>query len=494
MNGIGSLNETARNMSRGPRGLAGYQQFAGGGEGVRPRSRPPEMQEMAEIRAYLGSLSDDRPRSRPEKYFEINSYDINGETQDAIDFKDGMRMFMPDVENMIRGNRTASEPLVGRETGQEVLEFLQENNPTSEEFIDYFSSARLASGGEALGPPPLRGPDPQGIGAYQQFADGGPVYMAEGGAQMNPLPSDYGRVMNFGFLENMQKPQGPMIPMDPTTKKLYDDMIGTGGFLPGNPKPSDYDRPPMVPAPDVPQPVIERPQETMLPTIQQPQGPFPQPTIAPPAVMNPEPDVMYRGVGAPLVMDREPLVMDRDVMNPQPSLPAPDQPVVMEPQPLVSPVPSALNIGAGMSANDLQRMLARRSVGPTNLNEVNSSILSLQQADVANRARRANVPPQRPLEPPPPSLGIATAVPSPFGPGSPYGGTFKEQADIANRERYFQQPPQMGGFGFGNYQSPPSLYGNEMQPRPESYGIGSFGQPMQQQGFGSNKPTANVLF
>jgi hypothetical protein len=170
MNGIGSLNETARNMSRGPRGIAGYQQFAGGGEGVRPRSRPPEMQEMAEIRAYLGSLSDDRPRSRPEKYFEINSYDINGETQDAIDFKDGMRMFMPDVERMITSRGMASEPLVGRETGQEVLEFLQENNPTSEEFIDYFSSARLAEGGEALGPPPLRGPDPQGIGAYQQFS------------------------------------------------------------------------------------------------------------------------------------------------------------------------------------------------------------------------------------------------------------------------------------------------------------------------------------
>jgi|DEB0MinimDraft_12_1074336.scaffolds.fasta_scaffold19029_2 hypothetical protein len=40
---------------------------------------------------------------------------------------------------------------------------------------------QLASGGEAMGPPPTRGPDPQGIGAYQQFADGGPVYMQEGG-------------------------------------------------------------------------------------------------------------------------------------------------------------------------------------------------------------------------------------------------------------------------------------------------------------------------
>ena len=165
MNGIGTLNETARNMTRGPRGIGAYQQFADGGEGVRPQSRPPEIrpqsrppeiEEMAEIRNYLGSFSDEstnaplglRPRSRPEKYFEINSYDINGETQNAIDFKDGMRMFMPDVENMITSNRSATEPMVGRETGQEVLDFLEKNNPTSEEFIDYFSSARLADGGE----------------------------------------------------------------------------------------------------------------------------------------------------------------------------------------------------------------------------------------------------------------------------------------------------------------------------------------------------------
>ena len=40
---------------------------------------------------------------------------------------------------------------------------------------------QFASGGEAMGPPPTRGPDPQGIGYFQQFADGGPVYMSNGG-------------------------------------------------------------------------------------------------------------------------------------------------------------------------------------------------------------------------------------------------------------------------------------------------------------------------
>jgi len=109
--------------------------------------------------------------ARPEKYFEINSYDVDGETKEAIDFKDGMRMFMPDVGKMIHDSGYGNQPVVGKETAAEVLEFLQENNPTSQQFIDYFSSARLAMGGEALGPPPMRGPDPQGI---QQFADGGP--------------------------------------------------------------------------------------------------------------------------------------------------------------------------------------------------------------------------------------------------------------------------------------------------------------------------------
>ena len=39
MNGIGTLNETARNMTRGPRGIGAYQQFAMGGEA----SGPPPM-------------------------------------------------------------------------------------------------------------------------------------------------------------------------------------------------------------------------------------------------------------------------------------------------------------------------------------------------------------------------------------------------------------------------------------------------------------------
>jgi len=78
----------------------------------------------------------------------------------------------------------------------------------------------------------------------------------------------------------LEKPQGPMAPMDPTSKKLYDDMMGTGGFLPGNPKPSDYDRDfgflgdmekpqgPMIPPED-----LDRPPQIYRPPADDPRDP-----------------------------------------------------------------------------------------------------------------------------------------------------------------------------------------------------------------------------
>jgi hypothetical protein len=61
---------------------------------------------------------------------------------------------------------------------------------------------QFASGGEAMGPPPTRGPDPQGIGYFQQFADGGPVYMKEGGEVITPddIAGMREKIMNdYGF-------------------------------------------------------------------------------------------------------------------------------------------------------------------------------------------------------------------------------------------------------------------------------------------------------
>ena len=177
MPGIATLNETARNRTRKPRGIGFYQQYARGGEvsgpppmrgpdpqgiaryapggpveSIRPQARPESDPEFS---APLTSL---RPQPRPEpylnnlpegKFFEINSMvdQRDGVEKPAINFRDGAIMFLTDVENMISKNQNASEPLVGKSTATEVLEFLQEKNPTSQEFLNYFSSARLAEGG-----------------------------------------------------------------------------------------------------------------------------------------------------------------------------------------------------------------------------------------------------------------------------------------------------------------------------------------------------------
>jgi len=292
---------------------------------------------------------------------------------------------------------------------------------------------------------------------------------------------------------------------DALGSNVYTGDTGSRLLLPAEDRPIIEDIAPIsdVDVRDLPPPVMPTP---VMPTPVMP-TPFVPPPVMPtydgstisPMVSTP---TMPTYDGSFPVMDREPFVMDRvprevrprEVMDPLVMDPLVMDPAPLQPQPIASPAPSALNIGAGMSANDLQRMLARRSVGPTNLNEVNSSILSLQQAEVANRARRANVPPQRPYEPPPtgPSSPYGTPLTgpsSPYGPGSPYGPYGPPPTGPGSP---YGPPPTGPGSPYGPYGREVQPYGREVQPT--SYGIGSFGQPMQQQGFGSNKPTANVLF
>ena len=66
MRGIGTLNETARNMTRGPRGIGAYQQFMGGGEamGPPPMRGPdpygiPQYADGGPIYMNRGGVSDD---------------------------------------------------------------------------------------------------------------------------------------------------------------------------------------------------------------------------------------------------------------------------------------------------------------------------------------------------------------------------------------------------------------------------------------------------
>jgi len=222
MRGIGTLNETARNMFRGPRGIGAYQQFAGGGEANREledffndrsQNEPPPARGLPPTKSPFGdsirNFEDtfSKPQGRGRGYFDdvnfrIDSYEIDGKPSYAIEFDDGFSLFEPQIIEMMDENNSANEPIPGERTRKELFQYLFEKNPTSEEFFRYLKTTGLASGGEVSGPPPTRGPDPQGIGYFQQFADGGPVYMKEGGEVITPddIAGMREKIMNdYGF-------------------------------------------------------------------------------------------------------------------------------------------------------------------------------------------------------------------------------------------------------------------------------------------------------
>jgi hypothetical protein len=275
MRGIGTLNETARNMNRGPRGIGAYQQFAYGGpvadsgKAFDDRSFPSglpsgqmgspfgqmgspigQMGSPIDPERYTGALQP-RPHPQMGSPFDQPSYGFSGQMGSSFDqrlsgqldngflgkYRDylGQKYGAEDAEieanekgRKIEGfiqslrqqeqdtfggspsmsaTRPSSYPSsyafdqLGRLSGSSIYEtslekqgpmgppqglqalgvadmpFLSENSDLKKKFFPEL----FASGGEAMGPPPTRGPDPQGIGAFQQFADGGPVYMQEGG-------------------------------------------------------------------------------------------------------------------------------------------------------------------------------------------------------------------------------------------------------------------------------------------------------------------------
>ena len=205
MQGIGTLNETARNMFRGPSGVGAYQQFASGGEANREledlfndksQKEIPLARGLPPMENLFGDGIRNFEEGRGRGYFDdvnfkIDSYEIDGKPSYAIEFDDGFSLFEPQIIEMMDENNSANEPIPGERTRKELFRYLFEKNPTSEEFFRYLKTTGLASGGEVSGPPPTRGPDPQGIGAFQKFADGGPVYMQEGGTGRDALASNH---------------------------------------------------------------------------------------------------------------------------------------------------------------------------------------------------------------------------------------------------------------------------------------------------------------
>ena len=95
-----------------------------------------------------------RPKARPENMlpkeepmFEINSREYGGKEVPVIKFKDGNEMYMFEVEQMLQENKTSPEPVPGKATTKEILNFLRGTNPTKDEFIKFFTAKRANKGG-----------------------------------------------------------------------------------------------------------------------------------------------------------------------------------------------------------------------------------------------------------------------------------------------------------------------------------------------------------
>ena len=207
MRGIGTLNETARNMTRGPRGIGAYQQFSYGGPvSADPFRSPLNMpygpaQQLAYPQPQFGMGGMQQPQFGMGGMQQGNGINQYGQyleqTYGDPEFDQKRDTFLQDVQQQERqtfGGMGGSFEL-GRDDGMFGFPAISNEGyglPPRDRFFG-LEKAKIAegvrsdemqlfaSGGEAMGPPPTRGPDPQGIGAFQQFADGGPVYMQEGG-------------------------------------------------------------------------------------------------------------------------------------------------------------------------------------------------------------------------------------------------------------------------------------------------------------------------
>ena len=367
---------------------------------------------------------------------------------------------------------------------------------------------RLASGGEALGPPPLRGPDPQGIGAYQRFADGGPVYMAEGGLTPSNQLIDPRALFQQQQLQQQQLPQLPPEQL----QQIQQEQL-----------PADQ------------QALFNQANIQQLELFNQAQ---PQQQLPPEELRQKRlQELQQRPEQLGDLMGRGPGQLGR-----------------LMPPPTVNPLSSGVR-GDGMSANDLQRMLSRQTIAPENVADTEADILGLQQAEVANRARRANNPiiPGSPIRPDIPfgtpgggpgspisPFGPGGGPGSPFGPGgvlespigpgdgSPFGpggfptNPFSTMPELGFEPLPFEPDGGPGGPLFFTDGSPSDannvgdLYNSGFsQPSAIGLGIGGFKQLYQQKNtgslgsneisgtnyqqqntgsLGSNKPTANVLF
>ena len=179
--GIGTLNETARNMFRqqplnmpyGPAQQLAYQQPQFGMGGMQqPQFGMGGMQQGNGINLYGQYL--ERTYGDPEFDQKRDTFLQDVQQQERQTFGGGGSFGFP---AMLSNEGYGLDP--SYEPRDRFFDLTKAQNAAGGILRDEMQL--FASGGEAMGPPPTRGPDPQGIGYFQQFADGGPVYMQEGG-------------------------------------------------------------------------------------------------------------------------------------------------------------------------------------------------------------------------------------------------------------------------------------------------------------------------
>ncbi len=127
---------------------------------VKPKERPDivDVSPMAEkpdqdLIKKDDSFPDVKPRSRPKRVEKsgvyTEEYDLKGVPVEipVIIFKDGERIAFEKALQTIADRGTANEPVVGIDTEDQIRKFLEERNPTREEFETYWYNKRLNKGG-----------------------------------------------------------------------------------------------------------------------------------------------------------------------------------------------------------------------------------------------------------------------------------------------------------------------------------------------------------
>ena len=141
--------------------------FAEGGTMMRPEPRP-EAEVDVSPRAEAGDqffveqaernkpFPNVKPKPRPNldknkgRTYDIYSVEIDGRETNVIEFKDGSRLSIPQIEQMFEGSKSATESTPRKQTTKEIINFLESNNPTREEFVKHFTAKRLNKGGAMM--------------------------------------------------------------------------------------------------------------------------------------------------------------------------------------------------------------------------------------------------------------------------------------------------------------------------------------------------------